>query len=119
LVVIRIAFRSRLYLAAIYPIPSNDENPTKDSSENPRRTASLNNRTAPNGTNIVRPISSPSWGRYLLKVADQIPRDLDGLGFFQRTSGQELGGPEVPLASQIGDAALFGAAVLPVSRQKV
>jgi hypothetical protein len=41
-------------------------------------------------------------GRVLLKVAERIPRELDGLGLFQPASRQELDGRGAPSADHVG-----------------
>src|SRR5260370_127342 len=41
-------------------------------------------------------------GIVLLKGAERLPRELDGLGLFQPASGQELGGSGAPSVDHVG-----------------
>jgi hypothetical protein len=41
-------------------------------------------------------------GRVLLKVAERVPKELDGLGLFQTFTGQDLSGHGAPCADYVG-----------------
>src|ERR1700686_2193102 len=41
-------------------------------------------------------------GRVLLRVAERVPKELDGLGLFQTRTGQDLSGHGTPWADHVG-----------------